>query len=315
MTAERPVPGIERVDAPTEARNARTVDIDVRPTLEILEALNAEDATVPEAVRRALPALARAVDAASERVRDGGRIHYFGAGTSGRLAVLDAAEIPTTFALDGDVVRAHHAGGATALEVAREGAEDDVAAGARDAEAVRAGDLAMGLTASGRTPYVGGALEAARARRAATVLVSCNPAAPLAPLADVHVSVDTGPEAIAGSTRLKAGTAQKLVLNAFSTAVMIRLGRTYSNLMVGMVASNAKLRGRVLTLLMQASGAPEATAHEALRAADGDTRTALVILLAGTGAEEARAALAAHDGRVRDALASLGGLRPSASGS
>jgi N-acetylmuramic acid 6-phosphate etherase len=298
---------VARVDAPTERRNPRTLDIDVRPTLEILELLNDEDATVPAAVRRALPALAQCVDVAVERLRDGRRIHYFGAGTSGRLAVLDAAEIPTTFALDGDLVRAHHAGGTAALGAAREGIEDEPAAGAKDAEAAASGDLAIGLTASGRTPYVGGALETARARGAFTVLVSCHPGAPLAALADVHVCVETGAEAIAGSTRLKAGTAQKLVLNAFSTAVMVRLGRTYSNLMVAMLASNAKLRGRVLTVLMEASGADETDARAALEAAGGDTRAALVILLAGAGPEAAQAALAAHDGSVREALRALAG--------
>jgi N-acetylmuramic acid 6-phosphate etherase len=298
---------VARVDAPTERRNPRTLDIDLRSTLEILELLNDEDATVPAAVRRALPALAECVDVAVERLRAGGRIHYFGAGTSGRLAVLDAAEIPPTFALDGGVVCAHHAGGTAALGAARENVEDEPAAGASDATAVASGDVAIGLTASGRTPYVGGALETARARGAFTALVSCHPGAPLAALADVHVCVETGAEAIAGSTRLKAGTAQKLVLNAFSTAVMIRLGRTYSNLMVAMLASNAKLRGRVLTVLTEASGADEAEARAALAAAGGDTRGALVMLLSGAGPEAAQTALAAHAGSVREALRALAG--------
>jgi N-acetylmuramic acid 6-phosphate etherase len=301
------VSSVERVDAPTERRNPRTLDIDQLPALEILELLNDEDATVPGAVREALPELARAVDIACERLGAGGRIHYFGAGTSGRLGVIDAAEIPVTFAIDGDVVRAHHAGGAAALGAPKEGVEDEPRNGERDAADVEAGDLAIGLTASGRTPYVAGALAAARERGAATVLVSANPSSPLASLADVHVSVDTGPEAIAGSTRLKAGTAQKLILNSFSTAVMIRLGRTYSNLMVAMVASNAKLRGRMLTVLIEASGAGEDEARAALEAAGGDTRTALVVLLSGAPPERARAALAASGGHVRDALRALDG--------
>jgi N-acetylmuramic acid 6-phosphate etherase len=300
------VTGIERVDAPTERRNPRTVDIDTLPTAQILELLNAEDATVPAAVAQALPALARAVDLAYERVHAGGRVHYFGAGTSGRIGVLDAAELPPTFSVDTGLVIAHHAGGPDAIGRAAEGVEDREELAAADAAGVHHVDVAVGLTASGRTPYVGAALAAAREVGAATVLVSGNPQAPLAPLADVHVSVDTGPEAIAGSTRLKAGTAQKLVLNAFSTALMIRLGRTFSNLMVCMAAGNAKLRGRAVTLLMEAGGADEATTRAALEAAGGEAAVALLVLLADTDPQTARAALRAHRGGVREALHALG---------
>ena len=240
----------------TEERNSRTVDIDLVSTEEVLRLLNAEEATVAGAVASVLPALATVVDHVVERIRAGGQVHYFGAGTSGRMGVLDSAEVIPTFGLEPGVFVAHQAGGASALSTAVEGAEDDEALGAKDARAVSAADVAVGITASGRTPYVAGALRRARLAGALTVLVSSNPAAPLAALAQHDVLVDTGPEAIAGSTRLKAATAQKMVLNALSTAAMVRLGHTYSNLMAGLSGSNAKLRQRQLAILREASGAP-----------------------------------------------------------
>src|SRR4051794_344818 len=185
--------------------------------------VNAEDARVAGAVGAVIPELARAVDAAVEAVRNGGRVHYFGAGTSGRLAVLDAAEILPTFHAPDDLVVAHHAGGTAALLRAVENVEDSVEGGAADAAGVTGLDVVIGLAASGTTPYVAGALGAARAAGATTALITSNPSAPLAELADILIAADTGPEAIAGSTRLKAGTAQKLILNSFSTTVMIRL--------------------------------------------------------------------------------------------
>lgn len=294
-----------RVQSPTEERNPRTTRIDLVPTLEVLEMLNDEDRVLPDAVRAVLPALAVVVDEAARRLAAGGRMHYFGAGTSGRLAVMDAAELIPTFGLAPDVVVAHHAGGAAALQRPTENVEDDPQRGAQEAEVVAAGDIAVGLTASGRTPFVGGALRAARAAGAYTVLVSANPRAELAGEADVHLAVDTGPEAVAGSTRLKAGTAQKLVLNSLSTALMVALGRTYSNLMVEMNAANAKLRGRVLTILTEASGEPEAECARALAESGGEVKTAIVALIAGVGAEAARAALATGEGRVRAALQAL----------
>lgn len=294
-----------KVDSPTEGRNPRTTDIDTLPTIGVLERLNDEDARVAPAVRHALPQLAQAVDAAVERWKAGGSIHYFGAGTSGRLAVLDAAELPPTYGIDPSRAVAHHAGGAVAIGQSVEGVEDDVDAGRQAAAGVGAGDVAIGLAASGRTPFVRGALEAAREVGAYTVLVSSAPAASIAEIADVHVFVDTGPEAVAGSTRMKAGTAQKLVLNGFSTALMIRLGKTYSNLMVDVARSNAKLRGRAIGILEQASGAPAADCGAALDASDGEMRTALVCLLAGVRPDEARGALARHDGRIREAVATL----------
>jgi len=295
-----------RVHAPTEERNPRTTEIDLVPTLELLRMLNAEDHRVPEAVAAVLPPLARVVDEAAARLRAGGRMHYFGAGTSGRLAVMDAAELIPTFGLPPGLVLAHHAGGPAALETPVENSEDDPEDGAREAADLTAADVAVGLTASGRTPYVGGALRTARAAGAFTVLVSANPEAELAAWADVHLAADTGPEAVAGSTRLKAGTAQKLILNTLSTALMVVLGRTYSNLMVEMSASNAKLRGRLLTILTEASGEPTDVCAAALTAADGEVKTALVALLADVPPLRARTALAAADGRVRAAIVGLG---------
>jgi N-acetylmuramic acid 6-phosphate etherase len=296
---------LARVESPTEARNPNTADIDVLPTLQVLEQINAEDRIVAAAVAHVLPVLAEAVDAALSRYRVGGSIHYFGAGTSGRIAVADAAELPPTFSSQPGRIIAHQAGGA--VETAAEDAEDDAGAGAADAAGLRAQDVAVGLSASGRTPYVAGALRAARRAGALTVLISANPNASLAGDADFHIGVDTGPEAIAGSTRMKAGTAQKLVLNSFSTALMVRDGKTYSNLMVDMTPANAKLRGRVLRILMDASGCDEPTCAAALAAAGGNTKVALVCLLAGVDVPAASAALDEAGGGVRAALAKLEG--------
>ncbi|HEX6934712.1 MAG TPA: N-acetylmuramic acid 6-phosphate etherase [Streptosporangiaceae bacterium] len=290
----------------TEERNQRTRDIDTVPTLELLALLNAEDATVAGAVKDALPALATVVDLVVERLRAGGRVHYFGAGSSGRIGVADAAEVVPTFGTERRVFIAHHAGGDDAVVTAIEGAEDDEDLGRLEAAEVTSADVAIGLSASGRTPWVGGALRAARAAGALTVLVSSNMTAPLAPLAEHRILVDTGPEAIAGSTRLKAATAQKMVLNALSTAAMVRLGRTYSNLMIAMNARNAKLRQRQITILMEASGATEAACRDELARCDGDPRLALLCLLSGLTPGQARSALAAALGNVRAALAATG---------
>lgn len=304
--SESPADDVLRVASPTEERNPRTADIDVVPTLELLQRINDEDATVPGAVRAALPQLAELVDVTVARLGAGGHVHYFGAGSSGRLGLLDAAEIPPTFGVGPDLFVAHLAGGDAAVRRAQEGAEDDEAQGALEAEDVTASDVVVGLASSGYTAYVGGALRQTRAVGAHTALVTSNPAAPLASLVDTLVCVQTGPEAITGSTRLKSATAQKLVLNAFSTAVMVRAGRTWSNLMIDLVPSNAKLRGRVLRLLSQATGEDEATCETALGRADQEPKTALVALLSGVGPERARAALTAAGGRVALALRSVG---------
>jgi N-acetylmuramic acid 6-phosphate etherase len=303
MTVPRQV---VHVDSPTERRNPRTTDIDQLPTLEILRAINAEDRLVPDAVAAALPAIGTAVDIAVEALRGGHRVHYVGAGTSGRLATLDAAELPPTYNVPADWFMVHHAGGSTALRSAVENAEDDDAAGAlelsRDAER---GDFVLGLTASGRTPYVLGSLRAARRLGARTALVTNNPLSTRAIDVDVMITVDTGPEAIAGSTRMKAGTAQKQVLTAFSSAVMIRLGRTYSNLMVSMRANNAKLRGRSVRILHEATGLDLQECSDALTQSSGDLKVALVHLLSGVDTRRAAAALSDTGGQIRRALASL----------
>ncbi len=297
---------VVRVDSVTEARNPHTIGIDTASTVEILALLNDEDARVAPAVRRALPQVAAVVDAAIDRYTDGGRIHYFGAGTSGRIGALDAAELPPTFSIDPHRVVAHRPTTGNGGEEASEASEDDADLGRAHAAEVTADDLVIGLTASGRTPYVQGALEVAKAAGALTVLVSSRPDGPIAELVDIHVFADTGPEAIAGSTRLKAGTAQKLILNGFSTALMIRLGKTYSNLMVDVHPSNGKLRGRVLAILEEASGLPEQRCARVLEQAGGDTRTALVALLAEVDVDDARAALASSGGHVRRAIVDLG---------
>jgi N-acetylmuramic acid 6-phosphate etherase len=302
MTAARLSPVVTTVSSPTEERNPRTLDIDTLPTLDVLALINAEDERVPLAVAAVLPQLAIVVDRAVDALRGGHRIHYFGAGSSGRVGVQDAAELMPTFALEPNRVVAHHAGGQQALLTALEDVEDDADAGWADAAGVEAGDVVVGLAASGRTPYVLSALTRSRAAGAFAVLVSANPDAPAGRDVDVHLGLDTGPEVIAGSTRMKAATAQKLVLHSLSTAVMVRLGRTYSNLMVGMVATNAKLRGRLVAILVEATGrAPELCAA-VLADADGDVKVALVALLTDVPITTAKAALHRSAGMVRAAL-------------
>jgi N-acetylmuramic acid 6-phosphate etherase len=297
-TARRPTP----VEAPTERRHPRSLDLDLLPTLDLLRLINDEDVQVAPAVGAVLPSIAAAVDLAVAALGAGGVVHYFGAGTSGRIAAMDAAELPPTFGLAPGRIVPHHAGGAQALDTALEDVEDDRDSGAADARAMTAGDLAVGLTASGRTPYVAGALAHARGIGAPTVLVSANPMAEIAGTADVHICVETGPEILSGSTRMKAGTAQKLVLNAFSTATMVRLGHTYSNLMTGVVAKNAKLHGRMVAILAQASGHDLDDCAQVLDDSGGDLKLALVRLLGDVGADRARAALDAGGGVVRTAL-------------
>ncbi|MFI7704755.1 N-acetylmuramic acid 6-phosphate etherase [Nonomuraea sp. NPDC049480] len=297
-----------QVAPPTERRNPRTAAIDTLESGDVLRLLLDEDARAVEAARAATGPLARAVDAAHLRLSRGGRVHYFGAGASGRLAVLDATEITPTFGVARELFTAHFAGGAAALTDSSIDQEDAEPLGAADARDLGEGDVAVGITASGSTRYVAGALRAARAAGALTVLVTCNPDAPLRDLAEIVVAADTGPEALTGSTRLKAGTATKVILNAFSTALMIKAGRTYGNLMVGLVATNAKLAERAVTVLAEASGAGADACRAALAAADGNIPEALVRLLTGCPPEQARAALEAHPG-VRAAVAALS--RPS----
>jgi N-acetylmuramic acid 6-phosphate etherase len=286
-------------------RNDRTTEIDTVGTLELLRLLNAEDTVVAGAVAAILPGLADVVDLTVVRIRAGGHVHYFGAGSSGRMGVLDAAEVVPTFGVDAGLFVAHHAGGDSAVAQAVEGAEDRESLGRQAAAEITAADVAVGLSASGRTPYVAGALRAAGAAGALTVLVSSNLSAPPAELADRSLLVDTGPEAIAGSTRLKAATAQKMILNSLSTAVMVRLGRTYSNLMVSLSGTNAKLRERQILILMEASGATEQACRAELARCGGNLRLAMLCLLSGLEPEAAARALAAG-GSVRAALAATG---------
>ncbi|MFB7225741.1 N-acetylmuramic acid 6-phosphate etherase [Streptomyces sp. NPDC002596] len=288
----------------TESRNPATHDLDELSVPELVDRMTDQDRQALQAVRAAREDIAHLVTMGVDVLRGGGRIHYFGAGSSGRLGVLDAAEVIPTFGVGPRVFVAHLAGGPAAMTEAVEEVEDDADAGTLDAIEVTGADLAIGLSASGVTPYVGGALRRARATGAATALVSANPSAPLAADADLHIALATGPEAVTGSTRMKAGTAQKLVLTTFSTAVMVRLGRTYSNLMVSLTAVNDKLRRRSVRLLCEAAAVDADAAGRALAAADGDTRVALVGLLADLPADRARHLLARHEGSVKDVLRS-----------
>jgi N-acetylmuramic acid 6-phosphate etherase len=288
----------------TEVHRPDRADLDLRTTSELVLLINDEDATVAGAVRDAAEALSSAIEDIVGRLEAGGRLVYVGAGTSGRLAVLDAAECAPTFGTHPDQVVALVAGGAEAVATAQEAAEDDEAAGVADVQGLPVGrlDAVVALSASGTTPYVLGAVRAAADTGALTVGVACVPDSVLAQLVDHPVDVVVGPEVIAGSTRMKAGTAQKLVLNTISTVSMVRLGKTYGNLMVDVVASNAKLRRRVRRVVALATGASDAEVEAALDAADGAAKVAIVSLLAGVEADEARGRLLRSGGVVRAAL-------------
>lgn len=286
--------------ARTEQRNARSRELDRRSTLDILRVINREDSTVAESVRQELPHIARAVDAIARSLEHGGKLFYIGAGTSGRLGVLDAAECPPTFGTPARMVRAIIAGGDRALRHPIEGAEDSAADGARDLR--RAGlsgrDIVVGIAASGSTAYVLGALAFARRRGAVTIGVTSNPRSPVARKVRISIAPDTGPEAVAGSTRMKAGTAQKMVLNMLSTAAMVRMGRIYGNWMVHVALTNQKLRRRGARILEEAAGVSLSTAQHALRQAGHNLPTALVMLKTGLSVREARQRLTAAGGRV-----------------
>jgi N-acetylmuramic acid 6-phosphate etherase len=287
---------------PTEQPNPRTADLDRLDTPDVLRRINAEDQSVAPAVAPVLPDLARAVEMAEARWARGGRVVLFGAGTSGRLALLDAAELPPTFGVPKDRYLARLAGGGAAFETAVEGAEDDAQAGRDAARDLGPDDLAFGLAASGRTPWVLGALAAARERGAATIGLACVPSPALGAVVDLCLVVDTGPEVVAGSTRMKAGTAQKLVLNAFSTALMVRLGKVHGNLMVDVHATNDKLRGRAVRLVRDVTGVDEETARQALLRTDWEVKVATVMLRLRVAPDEARRRLAATGGRLRPLL-------------
>ncbi|MCX4526528.1 MULTISPECIES: N-acetylmuramic acid 6-phosphate etherase [unclassified Streptomyces] len=289
----------------TEAFRPELAGIDQMPTLDIARVMNAEDATVAAAVAARLPEIAAAIDAIALRMARGGRLVYAGAGTAGRLGVLDASECPPTFNTDPAQVIGLIAGGPGALVRAVEGAEDseELAAADLTALALTEADTVIGVSASGRTPYAIGAVEFARTRGALTVGLSCNAASALAAAAAHGIEVVVGPELLTGSTRLKAGTAQKLVLNLISTITMIRLGKTYGNLMVDVRASNEKLRARSRRIVALATGAPDAEIEAALAATGGEVKNAILVILGGVDGPTAAELLTASGGHLRDALA------------
>ncbi|MFZ5815149.1 MAG: N-acetylmuramic acid 6-phosphate etherase [Bacillota bacterium] len=288
----------------TEGRLEESRGIDQVPTLEMMRLINEQDKRVPVAVERELPQIARAVDLIADRLRQGGRLFYVGAGSSGRMGVLDAAEIPPTYGTPLELVQGLMAGGREALFATQEGAEDSVEEGvAAIASRVVSRDAVVGIAASGRTPYTIAAVEEARRRGCLTIAVTNNPNSPLAAAAELAIAPVVGPEVVMGSTRMKAGTAQKLVLNMLSTGVMIKLGKVYSNLMVDMVASNEKLRQRSVRMVSLATGLDEKTAGRALAEAEGSVKTAIVALIAGVPTARAAAALDQADGLVRRAIA------------
>jgi N-acetylmuramic acid 6-phosphate etherase len=288
----------------TEQRNPASDGIDGMPVEQILRVMNAEDRQVAEAVGREVPRIARAVEAIVERLSGGGRLFYIGAGTSGRLGVLDASECPPTFSVPYDLVQGIIAGGERALSHATEASEDDPESGARDlmARGFTAADALVGIAASGRTPYVLGAVAKARESGALTIGISCTPDSELSRAVDIAIEPVTGPEVIAGSTRLKAGTATKLVLNMLSTATMIRLGHVYGNLMVNVQPKNAKLAARARRIVAEAAGVDEAAAADYLERSGRVVKTAIVMARTGWNREEAEARLRAAGGRISEAL-------------
>ncbi|MFF5981109.1 N-acetylmuramic acid 6-phosphate etherase [Streptomyces olindensis] len=288
----------------TEAFRPELADIDRLPTLDIARLMNGEDATVAGAVAARLPRIAAAIDAVAERMARGGRLVYAGAGTAGRLGVLDASECPPTFNTDPSRVVGLIAGGPQAVVTSVEGAEDSRELARSDLEplGLTRDDTVVGISASGRTPYAIGAVEYARARGSLTVGLACNPGSPLAAAADHGIEIVVGPELLTGSTRLKAGTAQKLVLNMISTITMIRLGKTYGNLMVDVRASNDKLRARSHRIVALATGADDQEIERALSATDGEVKNAILTILAAVDGPTAARLLEQSDGHLRTAL-------------
>lgn len=289
----------------TEQRNPASAEIDELDTVDLVRLVNREDARVPQAVGKVLPELARAVDRVVEAVRSGGRLFYAGAGTSGRLGILDASECPPTFGTEPGLVQGLIAGGEGAVFRAVEGAEDepDGAVEALDARDLRSADIVVGIAASGVTPWVLGALDHARSLGCATILVSCSPSAAAAVEADVKIVPEVGPEVVTGSTRLKAGTATKLVLNTLTTAAMVRLGKTYGNLMVDLKPTNAKLRDRSCRILAVLAGIDPEGARRHLETTGWDLKLALVMRMGAVDAGRARRLLQSSEGHVKRAVA------------
>jgi N-acetylmuramic acid 6-phosphate etherase len=288
----------------TEQRNPATREIDRQSTEQILRRINEEDSGVARAVGASIPQIAAAVDLITDAFRRGGRLFYFGAGTSGRLGILDASECPPTYGTDPEMVQGVIAGGSQAIREAVEGAEDDGDAGARDVNerGVTARDVVVGISASGRTPYVLGAMRRAREIGATVVGISNNEGTPMSRLARVMIECVVGPEVILGSTRMKAGTAQKLILNMLTTTAMIRIGKVYDNLMVDLNPSNGKLLRRSKRIIRMATGADDDRIEAAFAASGGQAKTAIVMILTGTDAGEARRLLNLAEGFVRAAV-------------
>ncbi|MDX4950039.1 N-acetylmuramic acid 6-phosphate etherase [Proteus mirabilis] len=289
----------------TESRNHHSEHIDTLSTLEMLKVINNEDKKVPFAVEATLPHIARLVDKVVTAFSQGGRLIYCGAGTSGRLGILDASECPPTYGIPHDMVIGLIAGGHKAILQAVENAEDNVQLGAEDLRQLNfnAKDVLVGIAASGRTPYVIGALEYARSLGAVTGAISCNPDSPIAQRADIAIIPIVGPEVVTGSSRMKAGTAQKLVLNMITTGAMIKMGKVFGNLMVDVEATNAKLIERQIRIVMQATECDRATAEHALSQCQRHCKTAILMILAGVNAQQATQLLAQNKGFIRQALA------------
>lgn len=288
----------------TETRNPNTMNLDEMSSLEIITIMNEEDENVPKAIKNVLPKIAHAVDWVKEAFLSGGRLIYIGAGTSGRLGVLDASECPPTFGVSPDMVVGIIAGGDTALRNAAEGAEDDYMKGQKDLidMGLKENDVVVGIAASGRTPYVVGGLDYAKSIGSHRISVVCNLNSEMAAASEIAIEVIPGPEVLTGSTRLKAGTAQKLVLNMISTAAMVGIGKAYENLMVDVVPSNKKLYVRAEKIVMEATGADQEEARRYIDEASGNVKTAIVMILAGYSFEEASEKLKECNGHVRIAI-------------
>ena len=288
----------------TEQRNPDTMNIDALPTLDMVKLINREDHKVAEAVGLVTDRIAQAVDVITDRLSKGGRLIYCGAGTSGRLGVLDAVECPPTYSTDPEMVQGLIAGGYPAIFKAVEGAEDSRDLGVKDLKEIGfgAGDVLVGIAASGRTPYVLGAMEYAKSLGAVTVSVTCCPGSALDSFADIGIAPAPGPEVVTGSTRMKSGTAQKMVLNMLSTGAMIKLGKVYGNLMVDVKPSNEKLIRRCVTIVCAATECDEETAAAALEACEYRPKTAIVMILCGVDAGKAQALLQKADGRIAGVL-------------
>ena len=288
----------------TETRNSRTMNLDIMTPLEIVTVMNEEDARVPEAIKPQLNNIAQCVTWAAQSIEAGGRLIYMGAGTSGRLGVLDAAECPPTFGVSPETVVGLIAGGERAFIKAVEGAEDSAELGRQDLVNIglTSRDLVVGIAASGRTPYVLGGLEYAQNMGCHTVGISCNPGSAVGKAAELAIEVVPGPECLTGSTRLKAGTAQKLILNMISTATMVRCGKAFQNLMVDVVPTNEKLRVRAENIVMEATGVTRERAKEALLQSGDKVKTAILMILVGCGREEAEQKLEKTNGHIREAM-------------